>query len=211
MSLFKTYLNDQFIDYFFKEDLKGCTVRPGAIVEAPNLERVFDYTNSIEDVWTKNKEIVKLLTDSKRSLSVGDLVEDLTTGAFHVVQSFGYRELSKEELEQITFIRAFTKVTPLRTILHRKVSCCMDTECYVDKVETDLHPIMVIWRYLPGLAGGVEIPAESSEVEVITAIDLKTCLPFEDLKANDSVLFALEQFLYPIGEERYYKIIADGI
>jgi len=103
MKLYKTWLNDQFTDYMFTKSLSGNTVRPGAIVKAENLEKVYEVTNNIEDLWTKNPEIQQVLTDSRRSLSVGDLVHDLDENKFYVVLSFGFDEISDEEYEAINF------------------------------------------------------------------------------------------------------------
>ena len=101
--MYKTFLNDTFTDYHFNKTLEGCVLRPGAVVKAERLEQVYEYTNNITGSWRDNP-VLELLTDSHRSLSEGDVIQDLATLRYHVVEAFGVKELTDEEVASITFV-----------------------------------------------------------------------------------------------------------
>lgn len=47
-----------------------------AEVECKDLEDAFRATNTIDDIWTKNPEVIQLHKRQCRSTSVGDVLED---------------------------------------------------------------------------------------------------------------------------------------
>lgn len=103
MPTYKTWLNDNFTDYTFNKKLGNDTVRPGAIVAVDSLAEVYRVTNNIDCPWTENPEVLKVLTSSPRSLSVGDLVAEDATGKLYVVEDFGFREVTAEEHATLNF------------------------------------------------------------------------------------------------------------
>lgn len=100
---YKIFHNDQFMDYFFKRSLQGHTVRQAAVIECNDLEDVYRATNSIDRPWTENPEVISVQTSKPRSLSVGDLVHDVEHNRLYVVESGGYREVTKEEHSSLDF------------------------------------------------------------------------------------------------------------
>ena len=71
---------------FKSEDLEYFT--DTYVVEANGLEDVFKITN----LW-EQEELVQRLRRG-HSTSVGDLVEDTTTGKIHMVDGFGFKEVA---------------------------------------------------------------------------------------------------------------------
>ena len=101
--MIEVYHNTQFLEYMFKptnESLKKGTFNYTATVETDSLDKAFKYTNHIDSDWTHNKE-VKAVSLSCRSTSVGDLFK-LNSVCF-IVESSGFRELSREEESELTF------------------------------------------------------------------------------------------------------------
>ncbi len=64
--------------------------RVGTIL-ADSLNDAFRITNSIEDSWTKNPEVLGVAPGGHRSTSVGDVF--VMNGIPHVVSSMGFTEL----------------------------------------------------------------------------------------------------------------------
>lgn len=98
------YHNEDFTDYSFTKSLKGSHIKQAAVIEANDLEDVFRVTNNIDHPWTENQEVKKVLTAFPRSLSVGDLVLDRSTDKLYVVEDCGYREITKDEYNELVFI-----------------------------------------------------------------------------------------------------------
>ena len=106
--MYKTFLNDTFTDYHYNKTIKGSTLRPAAIVMADSPEQAYEFTNNISGSWRDNSEVLEILTDSKRSLSEGDVIQDLTTFKYYVVEAFGVKELTNEEIASVTFKSYFS-------------------------------------------------------------------------------------------------------
>jgi hypothetical protein len=62
-----------------------------ASVKATDLEQVFELTNSIDQYWGDNDDVIEY-GSQHRSTSVGDVV--VTDGKFFYVDSFGFKELN---------------------------------------------------------------------------------------------------------------------
>lgn len=96
--------NDEFVDYSLRgpQALKGTTVRLAAEVATSDLDKAFELTNHIDHNWTENPNVT-VINKGKlvRSTSVGDVL--IYGDKCCVVESEGFRELSKEEQQQITF------------------------------------------------------------------------------------------------------------
>lgn len=105
MPKYITYHNQNFTDYFFSKSLKGNHIKKAAVVEADNLDDVYRATNTIDSPWTENPEVKEVLTDSPRSLSVGDLILDEAANKLHVVEDMGFRVVTKAERNSINFIK----------------------------------------------------------------------------------------------------------
>ena len=104
--LFKTYHNEQFCEYLFRpESLKTATISPAGIVECKDLNEVFELSNNgvpdRPDSLTDNPEVKEVLTQRPRSLSAGDLVEDLDSGKVFVCASCGWKELPRAEFDAL--------------------------------------------------------------------------------------------------------------
>lgn len=69
--------------------------RPVAFVHNVPMERVFELTNNIDDLWVKNKDHVVSLTNEEglRSTSVGDVIIDPQAYKVFAVSDFGFTEL----------------------------------------------------------------------------------------------------------------------
>jgi len=64
-----------------------------AIVQAEDLEEVFEMTNHIDDDWTKNHGVVKSWGPC-RSTSVGDVVISAGTFSFWKVLPVGFKQIN---------------------------------------------------------------------------------------------------------------------
>jgi hypothetical protein len=66
-----------------------------ARVEADNLEQLFSRCQHRDDPWHRSYYAEHVFLDEKmRSLSVGDLAEDLSSGAFYRVDTVGFTKLT---------------------------------------------------------------------------------------------------------------------
>ena len=61
---------------------------PVALVVADSLDDVFRITN----LWEEDESVKRFRTG--HSTSVGDLIEDTSTGKIHMVDSFGFQEVA---------------------------------------------------------------------------------------------------------------------
>lgn len=96
--------NDEFVGYSLRgpQALKGTTVRLVAEVASSDLDKAYELTNHINHSWTQNPGVTVINRgEVVRSTSVGDVMIDGDKCC--VVESVGFRELSKEEQQQITF------------------------------------------------------------------------------------------------------------
>jgi hypothetical protein len=96
--------NEKFTDYGFGGGtLKGVTIHQVAQVATEDLDEAYRLTNNIDDSWIKNPEVTPIGIQGKgaRSTSVGDVLFLNDKG--YVVESIGFREVSPEELCQVTF------------------------------------------------------------------------------------------------------------
>jgi hypothetical protein len=96
--------NDRFVEYTLKgpQALKDTTVRLVAEVATFDLDRAFERTNHIDHSWTENPGVrVINKNGAVRSTSVGDVMID--GDKCYVVESAGFRELSKPELLHMNF------------------------------------------------------------------------------------------------------------
>jgi hypothetical protein len=62
-----------------------------AHVEADNIEKVFELTNSIHCYWGDNDNVDEVGKKNKRSTSVGDIIAD-ENGKKYICESFGWGE-----------------------------------------------------------------------------------------------------------------------
>lgn len=98
---FRTYHSEEFTMYSYKkEEWAKAPMILAAEVNCTDLNDVFEKTNTIGHPWTQNDEVVKVHTDRPRSLSVGDVVEDVAACEFHVVEDVGFRKLTADEVSQ---------------------------------------------------------------------------------------------------------------
>lgn len=99
----EVYFNDEFLAYMLNaslESLKKGKFRYVASVETESLDEAFEWTNNIDQPWHLNTN-VKAVRRENRSCSVGDLFKVGST--FYVVESQGFRELTREEECELTF------------------------------------------------------------------------------------------------------------
>ena len=69
---------------------------PAAILMGEDLDAAFSKTNSVDSYWGDSKEII-VIGERRRSTSVGDVLELLTSGGtstFHVVAGCGFLPLA---------------------------------------------------------------------------------------------------------------------
>lgn len=65
-----------------------------AMVVAENLDKVYELTNHIDHSWMENADVqVTPGTSGHRSTSVGDEIENLSTGERFVVASAGFEKV----------------------------------------------------------------------------------------------------------------------
>lgn len=63
-----------------------------AVVEADNLDMVFQLTNHIHNHWQENPECI-MVTERARSTSVGDVIQDFSENRFWLVAPIGWVEM----------------------------------------------------------------------------------------------------------------------
>jgi len=87
----------------FINPIKLSQYRAVAEVTAPynipilqGLDQAFRETNHIDVEWWENKTVEKMVIGNVRSTSVGDLVEDLSTGKFWLCDSFGWKQVNPD-------------------------------------------------------------------------------------------------------------------
>ena len=79
-------------DFMSGEKIEACNLKKVAEVNTDNLEEAFQFTNSIECLWTENFADGRLGTafvEKCRSTSVGDVME--WNGDFIRVDDFGFK------------------------------------------------------------------------------------------------------------------------
>jgi len=104
VTMIAVWHNDKFTDYGFgKGTLKGVTIHQVAQVATDELEEAYRLTNNIDTCWIENPEVtpIGITGEAARSTSVGDVLFLNDKG--YVVESFGFREIPREELTQVTF------------------------------------------------------------------------------------------------------------
>lgn len=101
--------NANFLDYMISNSLGKTTVTlvasvedvPGAVGDIAQMDRAFTLTNNIDIPWPNNPGVKCAETGPYRSTSVGDLMQ--RGSKIYVVESIGFREISREEECNITF------------------------------------------------------------------------------------------------------------
>lgn len=105
--MIKVYHNQNFLTYSMTKSLEQILLGLVATVKTDDLEEAFRLTNNIDDIWTKNPEVTSH-TSRPRSTSVGDvMLKDLNClgGAWYVVESLGFRQLTEEEASKLSFLK----------------------------------------------------------------------------------------------------------
>ena len=97
--MIRVYHNDMFLAYILNPSLKKNTVHLVAEVDTDDLDEAFRLTNNITHLWVINKGVRAVESVQHRSTSVGDLLE--WNDKIYVVESFGFRELTSEEVSEI--------------------------------------------------------------------------------------------------------------
>jgi hypothetical protein len=103
------YHNTNFIQYALhtytteqsKKILMNAKLLKAANVDTNDLTHAYACTNSISDHWSKNHSVTTT-SRSSRSTSVGDVMR--SSDGYYVVESFGYRKLSDEEVRSLIFL-----------------------------------------------------------------------------------------------------------
>ena len=79
-----------------------------AVVDAPDLDKVYEVTNNITHAWIENPEIVayKLQPgqDGIRSTSVDDIIFNVETKQFFIVSDFGFDEITMNSKKEVAMI-----------------------------------------------------------------------------------------------------------
>lgn len=98
--------NKKFLEFHFTDKLGETTMTHVANVDTSDPETAFRLTNHIDNDWELNPGVVAK-KGRHRSTSVGDLIVDGTpaslTSKHYLVDSLGFRELTAEEITDITF------------------------------------------------------------------------------------------------------------
>lgn len=104
------YHNDKFMDYALRNyttpqderRLGTTTVHQVAVVETDDLNMAYQLTNHIDSDWTKNAGVrMTPSVQTARSTSVGDILRH--DRRLYTVETFGFREIGREEECEITF------------------------------------------------------------------------------------------------------------
>jgi len=101
--MIEVYHNSKFLAYYTEptiETLKKGIFECVATVETNDLNIAYRDTNNIDQPWHLNTN-VKAVRRENRSTSIGDMLK--VGNKFHIVESCGFRELTKEEECEITF------------------------------------------------------------------------------------------------------------
>ena len=79
-----------------------------AVVDADNLDKVYEVTNSITGPWIENKEIIAYVLppgrEGIRSTSVDDVIYEVGTGKFFIVSDFGFTEIDENTEGKVAII-----------------------------------------------------------------------------------------------------------
>jgi hypothetical protein len=84
------------VKYFVSEAYNKDLILPVAEVVCNSIDEAFSLSNSINVMWTDNKEVTLLKTPSEMFLSSsssGDIFKDNETGCFFIVLSVGFAEI----------------------------------------------------------------------------------------------------------------------
>lgn len=117
--MIRVWHNRHFLDYACKnytvesaqrildEDIT-CDLAASIDTDDPTI--AYQFTNNIDKLWGENQG-VKATGLSQRSTSVGDIFE-FKDGIYLIVETFGYRALSREETARITWHSIGTFIPP---------------------------------------------------------------------------------------------------
>jgi len=128
--MIKVYHNSEFLIYMEEqtiESLKKGLFECVATVETDNLDDAIRDTNNIDQAWHLNTN-VKALRRENRSTSVGDLLKRDNT--FFVVDSLGFRELTRSEECELTFhLSGGSMEEPTKSEISRQLAKDLDVPC----------------------------------------------------------------------------------
>jgi hypothetical protein len=101
--MIEVYHNTEFLMYMQQETLESLTLghfECVARVETDSLDEAYALTQNIDQPWHRNTN-VSAANRSTRSTSVGDLVKK--DDKYHIVESCGFKELTREQECKLTF------------------------------------------------------------------------------------------------------------
>jgi hypothetical protein len=101
--MIEVYHNTEFLMYMQEETLEALSLghfECVARVETDSLDEAYALTQNIDEPWHRNAN-VSATSRNTRSTSVGDLVKK--DGKYHVVESCGFKEITREQECTLTF------------------------------------------------------------------------------------------------------------
>lgn len=100
----EVFHNTEFLMYMQEETLEAlssghfeCVAR----IDTDSLDEAYELTQNIDQPWTQNPKVATTFRNI-RSTSVGDLVRK--DGVYHVVESCGFKEITREQECSLTFL-----------------------------------------------------------------------------------------------------------
>lgn len=90
----KTYNVYHRIEHKFSEHSReAAKFVHAAIVQATDLDDAFRLTNHIDQDWSENEGVTVVGAEGRRSTSVGDEIEDVSTGERFAVLAIGWKKV----------------------------------------------------------------------------------------------------------------------
>jgi hypothetical protein len=136
--MIKVYHNSEFLIYMVESTLSA--LKKGvfecvAEVETDSLDEAYRCTNNIDNPWHLNTN-VKALRRENRSTSIGDLLRKDST--LYVVETEGFRELTREEECELTFhIEGGSMEKPTKSDIARQLAKELGVPCIELPLSTD--------------------------------------------------------------------------
>jgi hypothetical protein len=128
--MIKVYHNSEFLQYGIDstlEALKKGSFEYVAEVETDSLDEAYNNTNNVDSPWHLNTN-VKATRRGNRSTSVGDLLKRDNT--LFVVDSLGFRELTRSEECELTFhLEGGSMKEPTKSEISRQLAKDLGVPC----------------------------------------------------------------------------------